>query len=161
MPALEPLERAQRAYEREIAERKTIVAGPTIEVSEIRQTEIRSKLSGLPAAKRVAAIARSIERGDDSVAASVLNVDRLMSDFLSDLEVERVRSLWAQTRHPDDVARLAVLETDLEHIERTGNILISYQRACAGPSVVPPPATGSTVVIRGTGPAPVNRALAR
>jgi hypothetical protein len=65
-------------------------------------------------------------------------------------------------RMPESVAWLSLLESDLPHIERTGKILVNYQRECAGPSIVPlPPAIGSTVVIRGTGPAPVNRAFAR
>jgi hypothetical protein len=123
--------------------------------------EIRSKLAGLKSSDRFAAISRAIARGDDIIAGAVLGVDLVLSDFLSDSELDAVRSLWGRARHPDETARLGLLESDLTHVERAGKILISYQRECAGPSVVPPPATGSTVVIRGTGPAPVNRALAR
>jgi hypothetical protein len=162
MPAAEPVERARRGLEKEIASLRAATAGPSaLDLSDVRLTEIRSNLSATPPADRYAKIARAIERGNDEVAAAVLNADRFFSDFLSELELETLRSLWAKLRMPESVARLAQLESDLSHIERTGNILISYQRACAGPSVVPPPATGSTVVIRGTGPAPVNRALAR
>jgi hypothetical protein len=62
---------------------------------------------------------------------------------------------------PESVARLAQLESDLAHIESTATILQSYQRECAGPPIVPPAASGSTVVIRGSGSALVNRAFAR
>lgn len=161
MPALEPLEKARRTFEKSISELHAMLAGPAVELSDVRGIEIRSKLAGLPADKRFAAISRAVARGDDSIVAAVLGSDRLLTDFLSDLEVERIRDHWAKTRHPDEVALLAQRELDLGHVERAGKVLISYQRACAGPSVVPPPATGSTVVIRGTGPAPVNRALAR
>jgi hypothetical protein len=119
------------------------------------------KLSATPQVDRFAKIARAIERGNDEVAAAVLNADRFFTDFLSDLELETLRSLWAKLRMPECVARLAQLESDLSHIERAGKILVSYQRECAGPPIVPPSASGSTVVIRGNGPAPVNRAFAR
>jgi hypothetical protein len=38
---------------------------------------------------------------------------------------------------PESVARLAQLESDLAHIERTATILQSYQRECAGPPICP------------------------
>jgi hypothetical protein len=83
-----------------------------------------------------------------------------MTDFLSDLEIERIRDFWARARHPDEVALLAQRSSDLAHVERTSKILISYQRECAGPSIVPQVApSGSTVVIRGSGPPPRNRAF--
>jgi|GEM_PF-7010374 len=113
----------------------------------------------MPQADRYAKIARAIERGNDEVAAAVLNADRFFSNFLSDLELGMLRLLWAKTRMPESATRLSQLESDLLHIERTARILTHYQRECAGPSIVPPAASGSTVVIRGSGPPPRNRAF--
>jgi hypothetical protein len=53
-----------------------MLAGPVVELSDVRSIEIRSKLAGLPADKRFAAISRAIARGDDSVVASLLGSDR-------------------------------------------------------------------------------------
>lgn len=162
MPALEPLEKARRTFEKSISELHAMLAGPAVELSDVRGIEIRSMLAGLPADKRFAAISRAVARGDNSIVAAVLGSDRLLTDFLSDLEVERICDHWAKTRHPDEVALLAQRELDLGHVERAGKILISYQRECAGPNVLPQVApAGSSVVIRGSGPAPVNRAFAR
>jgi hypothetical protein len=67
----------------------------------VRLTEIRTKLSATPPADRFAKIAKSIERGNDEVAAAVLNADRFFSDFLSDVEVSALQALWAKTRMPE------------------------------------------------------------
>ena len=58
----------------------------------MKQVEIRSKLAGLPADKRFAAISRAIARGDDTTVAAVLGSDRLLTDF-GDGEFEAFRSL--------------------------------------------------------------------
>jgi hypothetical protein len=88
----------------------------------VELTEIRTKLSATPQADRYAKIASAIERGNDEVAAAVLNADRFFSDFLSDVEVSALQALWAKTRMPESVARLAVLESDFAHVERAGKI---------------------------------------
>lgn len=147
---------------KEIASLRAATAGPSgLDISDVKLTEIRTKFSATPPADRYAKIARAIERGNDEVAAAVLNANRFFSDFLSDLELEMLRSQWGKARMPESVARLAVLESDFAHVERAGKILISYQVACAGPSIVAPANSGSMIVIRGTGPAPVNRAYGR
>jgi hypothetical protein len=159
MAALPIVERARGAHEKSIAELHAMLAGPTIEVSEIRQTGIRSKLSGLPAGKRFASVAKSIARGDDSVVRAVLASDRLLTDFLSDVEIDAVRSLWAKSRHPDEVRLLAQRESDLGHLERAASVVQSWQRKTHNPAI-------AAAVIQATGgqsygapgPAPVNRA---
>jgi hypothetical protein len=128
MPAAEQVERSRRAHEKEIASLHAATAGPSgLDISDVRLAEIRSKLSGLPQADRYAKIARAIERGNDEVAAAVLNADRFFTDFLSDLELETLRSLWAKRRMPESVARLSLLESDLPHIERKRD-----RSCCAG-----------------------------
>jgi hypothetical protein len=155
-----PVERARRTYEKEIASLRAATAGPSgLDLSDVRLTEIRTKLSATPQADRFAKIAKSTERGNDEVAAAVLNANRFFSDFLSDVEVSALQALWAKTRMPESVVRLSQLESDLPHIERTSRILTSYQRECAGPPIVPPSASGSTVVIHGSRPPPRNRAF--
>jgi hypothetical protein len=146
MPAAEAIEKALAAYSKEITATRAATAGPSgLDLSDVRLAEIRSKLSGLPQDDRYAKIARAIERGNDEVAAAVLNADRFFTDFLLDVELSTLRALWAKLRMPESVARLAQLESDQRHIERTGKILVSYQLACAGPSIVQPPApAGST-----------------
>jgi hypothetical protein len=81
------------------------------------------KLSATPQVDRFAKIARAIERGNDEVAAAVLNADRFFTDFLSDLELETLRSLWAKLRMPECVARLAQLESDLSHMSGPARFL--------------------------------------
>jgi hypothetical protein len=146
MPCLDPIEKARRTYEKELAGLREKLARPA-EISEIKQTEIRSKLAGLPAIDRVRAIIRSIEKGNDDVASSVLNGDRLLTDFLTDTEESVIRDTWGRVRFPDEAARVKVLESDLSHLERTSRILVSYQRECAGPSIVAPPATTAAPIL--------------
>ena len=73
-----------------VEELSKILAGPEIEVSDVKQVEIRLKLAGLPADKRFAAISRAIARGDDTTVAAVLGSDRLLTDFLGDGEFEAI-----------------------------------------------------------------------
>ncbi len=161
LPCGDVLEKSRRAYEKEIGELRAATAGPSgLDLRDVRLAEIRTTLGGLPQGQRYAKIVKSIERGSDQLAAAVLGCDRFLSDFLTDLELEEIRACWAKLRMPESVARLAQLESDLSHIERTAKILISYQSACAGPPIIPHVApAGSAVVIRGSGPPPRNRAF--
>jgi hypothetical protein len=159
-PALEPLEKARRALEKSIEELRAATAGPAgVELSDVQLAEIRSKLSGLPQAQRVAKIARSIEKGSDQLASAVFNCDPFLCDFLTDVEISTLRELWARTRMPDSVTRLAQLESDLGHVDRTGKVLQTFQRSCANQAIVaggnPPDVVAGT---RGAhGPVPVDR----
>jgi hypothetical protein len=93
MAALPAVEKARGAIEKELAGLHEKLDRPVVEFSDVRAIEIRSKISGLPAAKRSAAVVKSIEKGGDDIAAAVLNADRLMSDFLTDVEEAEVRKL--------------------------------------------------------------------
>jgi hypothetical protein len=142
MPAADPLEKVRRTIEKSIGLLRTKLAAPDLELSDVRAVEIRSKIAGLKPSDRFAAVSRAISRGDDSIVAAVLGSDRLLTDFLSDLEVETLRVAWARQRFPDEVALLSQRESDLSHIEKTGQMLTSYQRSCAGPPIVAPPTSG-------------------
>jgi hypothetical protein len=92
----------------------------------------------------------------------VLGSDRLLTDFLSDLELDTVRSLWAKSRHPDEVALLAQRESDLGLLDHAASVMQSWQRKTHNPAIaaaVIQAGGTSGVAIRGApGPTPVNRA---
>lgn len=120
LPCQPHIEKALGASSKAIAELEKILAGPDIELSDVRGIEIRSKLAGLEPDKRFAAISRAIARGDDSVMAALLGCDRLLIDFLSEPELETARSLWARTRHPDEVALREKRKSDLREPAHDG-----------------------------------------
>src|SRR4029077_8303105 len=60
----------------------------------------------------------------------------LSENILSDIEIDAVRSLWAKSRHPDVVARLAILENDERALALGAAALQTFQRGCSDPSIV-------------------------
>jgi hypothetical protein len=44
--------------------------------------------------------------------------------------------MWAQKRQPEALARMKVLEKDLEHLERAGSLLIQFQVRCSDPAIL-------------------------
>jgi hypothetical protein len=164
-PAIAPLETARAKTAKAIEELKKIIAGPTVELSDAAAIEIRTRLAGLPKNQRMAAIARSIAKGSDAIVAALLGagVDRFLSEnILNDIEIDAVRRQWALARHPDEVARLAVLEKDERALAIGGAALQTFQRGCSDPAIVaggllPNVRAGGTS--RGApGPVPVSRA---
>jgi hypothetical protein len=174
-PAIAPLEAARAKNAKAIEELKKIITGPTVEISDARAIEIRTRLAGLPKDQRMAAIARSIAKGSDAIVAALLGagVDRFLSEnILSDIEIDAVRRQWALARHPGIVERLAVLEKDERALAIGAAALQTFQRGCSDPAIVAgnlpgvvaggtSPAPGSTTLVRGPGPAPVNHAYGR
>lgn len=155
LAAQPPVEKAIAAAGKSIEELTKILAGPDIEVSDVKQVEIRSKLAGLPADKRFAAISRAIARGDDTTVAAVLGSDRLLTDFLGDGEFEATRSLWATSRHAEEVLLLAKRKSDLSYLERSASVSRSWQQRTHNPAIA---ATEVVGTFRGIpGPVPVDR----
>jgi hypothetical protein len=133
-PAIAPLEAARAKNAKAIEELKKIIAGPMVELSDAAAIEIRTRLAGLPKDQRMAAIARSIGKGSDTIVAALLGagVDRFLSEnILSDIEIDAVHSLWAKTRHPGEVARLAILEMDERALAIGAAALQTFQRGCS------------------------------
>jgi hypothetical protein len=150
------VEKAQAAHLKSVEELDTMLAGPTVELSDVRGVEIRSKLAGLAADKRFAAISRAIARGDDSTVAAVLGSDRLLTDFLTDIEIGTVRQQWALARHPDEVALLAKRKSDLKFLETASAVARSWQAKTHLPAIAM--ASPAVAAQRGApGPAPTNR----
>jgi hypothetical protein len=149
------VEKAIAAHLKSVEELDTMLAGPTVELSDVRGIEIRSKLAGLASDKRFAAISRAIARGDDSTVAAVLGSDRLLTDFLTDIEIETVRQQWALARHPDECRLLAQRKSNLNYLERSAAIARSWQQKTHNPAIS---ATEVVGTVRGSlGPVPVNR----
>ena len=157
LPAQPCLEKALGAYRKSIEELTAMLAGPSIEVSDVQQIEIRSKLSGLAPDKRVGAIIRSVEKGSDLTAAVVLGSDRFLVDFLSDVELEVIRATWARLRHPDEVALLGQRQSDLGHLERGASVMQSWQRKTHNPAIAAALPIGSIQQRGAAGPPPIDR----
>jgi hypothetical protein len=156
--ALPHVEKALAAYGKSIGDLSAMLAGPTVELSDMQLVEFRTKLSGMPKQDRVRAIIRSIEKGSDQIAAAVLNADRFLTeDFLSDIELSTIREAWARARHPDEVRLLRERESDLGHLERGASVMQSWQRKTHNPAIA------ATVIQAGgtsrgaPGPLPVDR----
>jgi hypothetical protein len=133
------LEAVRAKNAKAIGELKKIIAGPTVAISDAQAIEIRTRLAGLPKDQRMAAIARSIAKGSDAVVAALLGpgTDRLLTEnILNDIEIDAVRSLWANSRHPDEVARLAILEKDERALAIGAAALQTLQRGCSDPVIV-------------------------
>lgn len=120
--------------EKEMTGLREVLASPA-EISDVAATEIRTKLAGQPFGARTGSILRSIERGNDSVASAVLNADKTIVDFITDAERDFILSAWRKKKHPDETARLALLESDSANLEQVGRILQTYQRSLSNPSL--------------------------
>ena len=153
------VEKAQAANEKSVGELNAILAGPAVELSDVRAVELRTKLAGTPADKRFAAISRAISRGDDSIVAALLGAgtDRFLSEgILSDLELGTVRQQWALARHPDEVALLAKRKSDLRYLEQAATVARSWQSKTHLPAIAM--ASPPVAAQRGApGPVPMNR----
>jgi hypothetical protein len=55
---------------------------------------------------------------------------------LSEAELSHVRERWRRTRYPEECKRVDLLEKDLEHLSRGGNIVMTYPRKCAVQAIV-------------------------
>jgi hypothetical protein len=69
------------------------------------------------------------------LAAAALHASRFLTG-LSVVEQEHVRMQWATRRQPEAMARLKVLESDLDHLQRTGQLLIGFQMKCSDPVIL-------------------------
>jgi hypothetical protein len=158
-PALPAFETALAKNAKAREELRKITDGPTIELSDAQAIEIRTRLAGQPKDQRMAAIGRSIRRGEDRVVAALL-ADRFLSEgILTDIELNAVRQQWAMARFPGEVARLQLLEKDERTLSIGSLALQSFQRGCSDPGIV----AKGLLLPRGTthgapGPTPVNRA---
>jgi hypothetical protein len=107
-------------------------------------------------------VAKSIGKAGDEVVAAILGCDRLMSDFLSDVAESEIRKLWARSRFPDEVVRLALLEKDLASLEMCSRIIQTFQRSCANKAIaaggIQPGGLQPSGAVRGApGPVPQDR----
>jgi hypothetical protein len=166
-PAWGPMEAARAKILKAIEQSKKIIAGPTVEISDAQAIEIRTRLAGLPKDQRMAAIARSIGKGSDAVVAALLGagVDRFLSEnILSDIEIDTVRRQWALARHPDVVARVAILEKDERALAIGAAALQTFQRGCADQAIVAggllPNVRAGGTTYGAPGPSPVDRSRA-
>jgi hypothetical protein len=136
--ALPAVDRARQNLETELTRLRTKTNAPAIDnsVKSIHMaTELRARLAAMSQADRLAAIQRSINAGDDTVVAAVLE-GALILTGLSEIEREHVRQQWRRKRLPDECHRVDQLEKDKVHLDRGGTLLMSYQRKCADPVIV-------------------------
>jgi hypothetical protein len=73
-PAIGPLEAARAKNKKAREELMKILAGPTVELSEVAAIEVRTRLAGLPKAQLMAAISRSIAKGSDQVVGALFGL---------------------------------------------------------------------------------------
>jgi predicted nucleic acid-binding protein len=85
--------------------------------------------------ERLEMIAKGLSEGDDSLAAAALHASRFLTG-LTEVEQEHVRQQWATRRQPEALARMKRLETDLDHLERAGQLLLAYQLKCSDPVIL-------------------------
>ena len=161
LPVVDTIAKAQKIYEFELSKLREKLAGPVVEASEVQIAEVRTKLAGLPATARFAKILQSIDRGSDLVVAAVVNCDPFLADFVSDAEKSVLLENWQRARMPEEYAQLKILESDAEHLERTGQLLESFQRACFNSSISAREVVHAQTNQRGApGPVPINRGAA-
>lgn len=130
------VEKALAVGEKSIAELLAMLAGPTVELSDMQLVEFRTTLSGKPKQDRVRAIIRSIEKGSDQLVAAVLGCDRFLTeDFLSDVELSAIREAWGRARQPDECRLLAQRQSDLAHLKRGASVIQSWQRQTHNPAI--------------------------
>jgi hypothetical protein len=55
---------------------------------------------------------------------------------LSDIELDTVRALWAKSRMPGEVARLAILEEDEAALALGAAVLRTFQRGCSDQALI-------------------------
>ena len=159
LPFLDTFEKTQANYTKEITKLHELLDVPGGEFSELTLAEARSKLIGMQPHFRFAAIKKSIEKGSDLLVAVITKSDEfLVGDLLNDGEREEMISKWRAAKFPDQYARLVELETDFAKVEGAGKIMDGYLRSCANQSIVAGGDLPPVASVRGTGPAPTNRA---
>ncbi len=132
------LDRARENVETALTALRAKTAGPPKDTSisgHMQAAELRALLASLNGKARLDTIAKSLAEGDDSLAAAALHASRFLTG-LSEVEQNHVRQLWAQKRMPEALARLKILEADLDHLQRTGNLLLGFQVKCADPVIL-------------------------
>jgi hypothetical protein len=139
--AIAPLEAARAKNAKAIGELRAILAGPKVELSDAQAFEVHTRLAGLPKAQLMSAISRSIAKGSDVIPAALFGPgprsDRFLSEsLLTDAELESVRTQWAMSRYPDEVARLRLLEKDDRALAIGAAALQAFQRGCSLPAMV-------------------------
>jgi hypothetical protein len=55
---------------------------------------------------------------------------------LTEVEQAHVQLQWATRRQPEALARMKRLESDLDHLQRAGQLLIGYQLKCSDPAIL-------------------------
>jgi hypothetical protein len=114
------------------------LAGPVEDVTArgvAQAAEIRKVLAGMTQKDRLAATAKSMAEGDDSLASAVLHASRYLSG-LSELEQQHVRNQWCERRKPDELKRIKQLESDLVHLERAGKLVMAFQLKMSDQAIV-------------------------
>jgi hypothetical protein len=71
----------------------------------------------------------------DAVVEAALGASGFLTG-LSTMEQDHIRQTWRQKRWPDEMKRIEQLESDAEHLARSGQIVVSYPTKCADPSVL-------------------------
>jgi hypothetical protein len=136
--ALPAVDRARQHLKTEINKLRMKPTAPVTDNS-VRSihmaAELRSRLASMSQKDRLESIHHSINAGDDSVVAAVLE-GALILTGLSEIEREHVRETWRRKRLPDECKRIDQLEKDAVHLNRGGTLLMSYQRKMADQTIV-------------------------
>ena len=98
-------------------------------------SELRQLLASQTGKARLDMIAKSLAEGDDSLVAAALHASRFLTG-LTEIEQQHVRQQWATRRQPEALARLKKLESDLDHLQRAGQLLIGYQLKCSDSTIL-------------------------
>lgn len=132
------IDRARTNAETEVNRLREKTKGPPPDTSisgHMLASEQRSLLASQTGKARLDMIAKSLAEGDDSLAAAALHASRFLTG-LTVVEQEHVRMQWAIRRQPEALARMKRLESDLDHLNRAGSLLIQFQLKCADPVIL-------------------------
>ena len=98
--------------------------------------EIRSTLRGLTDKARRAEVAKALGGPDgDSIVGSILSGPAILSG-MAQLEIDHTREQWRRKRLPAECTRIDELEKARVHLERGGNLLVSYSTKMADADIV-------------------------
>jgi hypothetical protein len=118
------LDQADTRLAGSVAQLGAVLAGPPLGVHAAMEPEIRARLAAMSSETRRTALLAAIEAGDELTAGAALRGPAMLVG-MAPSELEHIRQAWGRARHPEKVARLAVLQKARADAERAGAALVA------------------------------------
>jgi len=138
-PALEQVQTVIEKLDAKVKVMEETLRGPPEPASPVghfQHMEVRNMLAGMNAKKRGETILKAIRTGDQLTIAAVMRCPAYLLGYDDDLAQQEFRRNWQQKYYPKETAYLEQLRTVAGHLERGGQLLLSYGLQLTSPVLV-------------------------